>query len=170
MEAWRSRGAIRLLQTPLRLLSGNRYFVPNIERLVDCGGVQAGIVDALVAQQGANYALAKRLQAWRAAVAHTAGRRVSANVAPATRTRSVVKNKALAAAYGGANHFGVEVFEPDTANALMAALLVYDLRQGGSTPAHPARLFMDNAVHGGLWRIPYLPRSALPFAAVLGLF
>ncbi|MBX3676383.1 MAG: hypothetical protein KF853_05125 [Rhodocyclaceae bacterium] len=170
MEAWRSRGAIRLLQTPLRLLSGNRYFVPNIERLVDCGGVQAGIVDALVAQQGANYALAKRLQAWRAAAAHMAGRRVSANVAPATRTRSVVKNKALAAAYGGANHFGVEVFEPDTANALMAALLVYDLRQGGSTPAHPARLFMDNAVHGGLWRIPYLPRSALPFAAVLGLF
>lgn len=170
MKAWHERGGIRHLQAPLRLLSGNRFFVPNVERLVDCGGAPAGIVDALVAQQGANYALAKRLQAWRAAVAHAAGRRVSANVAPATRTRSVVKNKALAAAYGGASHFGVEVFEPDTANALMAALLAYDLRQGGGTPTHPARLFMDNAVHGGLWRIPYLPRSALPFAAVLGFF
>ena len=90
--------------------------------------------------------------------------------APAARPRSVEKNKALAAAYGGASHFGVEVFEPDTANALMAALLVYDLRHGGGAAAHPARLFMDNAVHGGLWRIPYLPRSALPFAAVIGVF
>ena len=170
MQAWRERGGIRHLQAPLRLLGGKRFFAPNVERLVDCGGAPAGIVDALVAQQGPNYALAKRLQAWRAAVAHKAGRHVSVNVAPATRTRSVVKNKALAAAYGGASHFGVEVFEPDTANALMAALLVYDLRHGGGAAAHPARLFMDNAVHGGLWRIPYLPRSALPFAAVLGFF
>ncbi len=170
MKAWRERGGIRHVQAPLRLLSGKRFFVPNVERLVDCGGAPAGIVDALVAQQGSNYALAKRLQQWRAVAAHAAGRRVSANVAPATRTRSVVKNKALAAAYGGARHFGVEVFEPDTANALMAALLVYDLRRSNDVQAHPARLFMDNAVHGGLWRIPYLPRSALPFAAVLGLF
>ena len=36
----------------------------------------------------------------------------SLNVAPATRTRSVVKNRALAAAYAGAGQFGVEVFAP----------------------------------------------------------
>jgi len=167
MQAWEQRGAKALLQAPLRALSGGRFFAPNVTGLVDCGGGRAGIVDALVAQQGANYALAKRLQQWRAVAA---GRRVSANVAPATRTRSVVKNKALAAAYNGARHFGVEVFEPETANVLMAALLVHDLRSNASAAAHPARLLMDQAAHGGLWRIAYRPRSALPFAAVLGLF
>ena len=50
------------------------------------------------------------------------------NVAPPTRTRSVVKNRVLAAAYAGAHRFGVEVFEPATRNMLMAALLVHDLR------------------------------------------
>ena len=57
------------------------------------------------------------------------------NVAPPTRTRSVVKNRALAAAYAGAHRFGVEVFEPATSNVLMAALLVHDLHTGGG-PAH----------------------------------
>ena len=79
---------------------------------------------ALVPQQGPNYALAKRLQRWRAIVARDAGSIVSINVAPPTRTRSVLKNRALAAAYASAHHFGVEVFEPATANTLMAALLV----------------------------------------------
>ena len=56
------------------------------------------------------------------------GVRTSLNVAPSTATRSVVKNKALAAAYAGAGRFGLEIFEPDTSNAIMAALLVHDLR------------------------------------------
>jgi len=168
MRAWQDRGGAGWLQAPLRLLAGGRLFAPNVSELVACGSSRAGIVDALVAQQGANYALAKRLQQWRATAA--SGRLVSANVAPATRTRSVVKNKALAAAYDGAHHFGVEVFEPDTANTLMAALLVHDLRTGAAAPAHPAHRFMEKAAHGGLWRIAYRPRSALPFAAVLGLF
>lgn len=167
MQAWARRGAKALLQTPLRALSGGRFFAPNVEQLVNCGDRRAGIVDSLVAQQGANYALAKRLQQWRAV---SANRRVSANVAPATRTRSVVKNRALAAAYDGARHFGVEVFEPETANVLMAALLVHDLRTDAAAYGHPAERFMDQAAHGGLWRIAYRPRSALPFAAVLGLF
>ena len=65
----------------------------------------------------------------------TAGRTVSMNVAPPTRTRSVVKNRALAAAYAGAHRFGVEVFEPATSNVLMAALLVHDLHTGGGPRA-----------------------------------
>ncbi len=77
-------------------------------------GVAPGVNDSLVPQQGPNYALAKRLQRWRAAVAREAGTTVSLNVAPPTRTRSVVKNRALAAAYAGAHRFGVEVFEPAT--------------------------------------------------------
>jgi hypothetical protein len=84
----------------------------------------------------------------------------------------VVQNRALAAAYRGAHHFGVEVFEPETSNALMAALLVRDLRKPPSTAQgrHPLEQFMDCALHGGLWTLPWLPRSALPLAALLGLF
>ena len=55
---------------------------------------------------------------------------VSINIAPPTRTRSVLKNRALAAAYAGAHHFGVEIFEPATFQVLMTALLVYDLHAG----------------------------------------
>ena len=86
-----------------------------------------GLADSVVPQQGPNYALAKRLQRWRAVVARESVV-TSANVAPATRTRSVTKNKVLAAAYAGAASFGVEVFEVDTSRALMAALLLHDLR------------------------------------------
>ncbi|MGW8653666.1 hypothetical protein ACWGMO_30110, partial [Nocardia salmonicida] len=114
------------------------------------------IIDVLVPQQGPNYAMAKRLQRWRG-IASAADRiPVSFNVAPATRTRSVTKNRSLAAAYAGAHHFGIEIFEPDTCRALMAALLVHDLHQPNTTVAdHPESLFSDAAAHGGLWRAAY---------------
>ncbi|HEU5265417.1 MAG TPA: hypothetical protein VFU35_01910, partial [Jatrophihabitans sp.] len=159
----RSRKA-KALRRSLRIISAGRLlrrqYVP---------GVYPGIHDALVPQQGPNYALAKRLQRWRATVARDAGATVSLNVAPPTRTRSVVKNRALAAAYAGAHRFAIEVFEPATANTLMAALLVADLRVGGR-PAHefPWQDEVEAAVHGGLWRGPYEPRSALGLAAILG--
>ncbi|MGH3331800.1 MAG: hypothetical protein ACRDPJ_10930 [Nocardioidaceae bacterium] len=154
----------KLLGRPLRGLSAGRLlrrgYVP---------GVDPGVNDSLVPQQGPNYALAKRLQRWRAVVARDAGTTVSLNVAPPTRTRSVVKNRALAAAYAGAHRFGVEVFEPATCNVLMAALLVHDLHTGGG-PSHP-HPWQDEAhaaAHGGLWRTAYAPRSALGLAALLG--
>ncbi len=132
-------------------------------------GADPGINDTLVPQQGPNYALAKRLQRWRATAARDGGAVVSLNVAPPTRTRSVTKNRVLAAAYGGAHRFGVEVFEPATCKTLMAALLVHDLHTGGG-PAqdHPWQDEAQAAAHGGLWRIAYAPRSALGIAAVLG--
>jgi hypothetical protein len=154
----------RLLGRPLRTMSGGRLlqraYVPDAD---------PGLNDSLVPQQGPNYALAKRLQRWRATVARAQGATVSLNVAPPTRTRSVVKNRALAAAYAGAHRFGVEIFEPATSNVLMAALLVHDLHTGGG-PAqdHPWQDESHGAVHGGLWRAPYAPRSALGLAAVLG--
>ena len=120
------------------------------------------------AQQGPNYALAKRIQRWRATTARHEGRQVSFHVAPSTRTRSVVKNRALAAAFAGAHRFGVEVFDPDTANTLMAALLVHDLSAESVVHAHPWQDEAYAAVHGGLWRAAYEPRSALGLAAVLG--
>ncbi len=159
----RSRLA-KVLGRPLRTVTAGRLL-----RRQYAPGVEPGIHDAIVAQQGPNYALAKRLQRWRATVARDAGGTVSMNIAPPTRTRSVLKNRALAAAYAGAYRFGVEVFEPATANTIMAALLVADLNTGGG-PAHehPWQDEAYAAVHGGLWRAPYQPRSALGLAAVLG--
>jgi hypothetical protein len=151
------RRLVRLLELPLRTMSAGRLLRP---QYVSDG--QPGIHDALVPQQGPNYALAKRLQRWRAIVARDAGSIVSINIAPPTRTRSVLKNRALAAAYASAHHFAVEVFEPATANTLMAALLVADLNTGGGPPhEHPWQDEAYAAIHGGLWRAPYQPRSAL---------
>ena len=91
------------------------------------------------------------------------------NVAPPTRTRSVTKNRMLAAAYAGAHRFGLEVFEPATTKTLMAALLVHDLHTGGGPEqAHPWQDEAHAAAHGGMWRVPYAPRSALGLAALLG--
>ncbi|HEY5784076.1 MAG TPA: hypothetical protein VIT65_04810 [Microlunatus sp.] len=159
----RSRSA-KVLGRPLRTLSGGRLL-----RRAYVPGVDPGINDSLIPQQGPNYALAKRLQRWRATVARQDGALVSMNVAPPTRTRSVVKNRALAAAYAGAHRFGVEVFEPATSNVLMAALLVHDLHTGGG-PSHEES-WQDEAyaaVHGGLWRTAYAPRSILGMAALFG--
>ena len=171
---WDSRGLSGVLQTPLRLLN---QFEPNYPQdYLTNEGTPFGINDSLVPQQGPNYALAKRLQRWRALVARSEGTPVSLNLAPATRTQSVLKNRALAAAYAGAGRFGVEVFDPATSTTLMAALLVHDLRNpaAAANPAtpleNPMDLFAQGANHGGLWRAAWSPRSGLGVAAVLGMF
>lgn len=157
----------------VRLATFGRAFARNGTALAK--GALGGIVDALVAQQGPNYALAKRLQHWRAIVARETGTRVSIHVAPPALTRSVTKNRLLAAAYRAAPRFGAHPFEPATAAALMAALLVHDLRhpEAAANPTttltHPLELLAGAAAHGGLWRMPYATRSALPAAAILGL-
>ena len=146
------------------LVSGGRLLRANYPP-----GADPGIADILVAQQGPNYALAKRIQRWRASVARRDGTTVSFAVAPPTNTRSVTNNRLLAAAYAGAHLFGVEVFAPETSNKLMAALLVHQLRN--PRPAAP-QAWQDEviaAAHGGLWRVAYQPRSALGLAAVRGL-
>jgi hypothetical protein len=129
----------------------------------------AGIIDCLVPQQGPNYALAKRVQRWRATTARAEGATVSLTVAPMTRTRSVLKNRLLAAAYAGVHAFGVEVFDPPTSNTLMAALLIHDLRQPPPARDHPWLDEAACAAHGGVWRVGYAPRSALGLAALIGL-
>jgi hypothetical protein len=164
-RAYLSRSpAAKLGRWSLRAMSGGRLLRPGYPP-----GADPGICDALVTQQGPNYALAKRVQRWRATVARDGGATVSMNVAPPTRTRSVTKNRMLAAAYAGAHRFGLEVFEPATTKTLMAALLVHDLNTGGG-PAqpHPWQDEARAAAHGGMWRVPYAPRSALVLAALLG--
>jgi hypothetical protein len=173
-KRWDSRGVAGALQSPLRLFG---QFEPNYPVTYRSqSGIEMGLSDSLVLQQGPNYLLAKRIQRWRALVARQDGFAVSLNLAPATRTQSVVKNRALAAAYAGAGRFGVEVFEPATSTALMAAMLVHDLRNPKSSAqpqtqlANPMDLFVIGANHGGLWRSAYAPRSVLGIAAVLGMF
>ena len=172
---WEKRGWRAPLQAPVRAISRSKTYVPHYRTTVaDEDGRELGIADSLVAQQGPNSALAKRLQRWRAAVTREAGVLTSANVAPATRTTSVLKNPVLAAAYRGAGRFGVEIFEPETSATLMAALLVHDLRNPaaagapGSPVVHPLDVLAENAAHGGLWRAAYEPRSVLPIAAAIG--
>ena len=168
-----SRSRSGPVSAALRTASGKRLYVENYASTVkDTDGRTWGIADCLVPVQGPNYALAKSMQRWRALAAREAGHQVSANVAPATRTASVTKNRILAAAYNGAHRFGIEIFEPETSRALMAALLVHDLRNGSSSNArdgHPYGLFASGAVHGGLWRSAYEPRSVLPLAVLGGL-
>lgn len=157
-------------------LSGRRLYVANLEQEATAvGGERYGLFDGLVTLQGPNYAFAKRIQKWRALLARSQGVRVSANVAPPCFTRSVVHNRAFAAAYRGARHYGAEIFAPATANALMAALLVHDLRQSGCAAdptaplGHPLDLFIEGANHGGLWRGALQARSVLGIAALRGL-
>jgi hypothetical protein len=127
-----------------------------------------GVADSLVAQQGPNYALAKRIHRWRATVARRDAV-VSLAVAPPTRTKSVLGNRLLAAAYAGAHLFDVEVFEPATASKLMAVLLVHRIRRPRPAAAQAWRDEAMCAAHGGLWRTAYAPRSALGLAAIRGL-
>jgi hypothetical protein len=160
--AYSARRARKVLQAPAKLLSGGRLF-----RAAYDDGVP--VADAVVKQQGPNYALAKRCQRWRGVATESAGRQVSFNVAPATWTRSVTKNRALAAAYAGARRFGIEIFRPETTRVLMAAMLVRDLHQRPASRSQPERLFSDGAAHGGLWRAAYEPPSVLGIAALAGL-
>ena len=60
--------AAKLAGLPLRALSGGRL----LQRAYP-PGADPGINDSLVAQQGPNYALAKRVQRWRATAARAAG-------------------------------------------------------------------------------------------------
>jgi hypothetical protein len=165
----------RGIDAPMRAASGGHAFVPHYRSTIrDSSGRELGVADTLIVQQGPNYALAKRLQRWRAITARYDGVWSSAHIAPPSRTRSVTKNRLLSAAYTGSPRLGVQAFEPATSRVLMAAVLVRDLNDPTS-PANPSialpgaeDLFMDAAAHGGLWRLPWEPRSVLPFAVLLG--
>ena len=158
--------------------------VPNVRRPVagPAGPAPVHIVDGLVTAQSFNYALAKRIQHWRAAVEFEAGAVVSSQVAPSTATISVIHNKTFAWGYGGMPYFGYEIFKQDTTNAVMCAILLNDVLNKDS-PKNPENkkaagvntaleLFRSEAVHGGLWRSPYTvdtlghPSALIYFAGV----
>eukprot|EP00471_Norrisiella_sphaerica_P010082 CAMPEP_0184497368 /NCGR_PEP_ID=MMETSP0113_2-20130426/36325_1 /TAXON_ID=91329 /ORGANISM="Norrisiella sphaerica, Strain BC52" /LENGTH=748 /DNA_ID=CAMNT_0026884437 /DNA_START=116 /DNA_END=2362 /DNA_ORIENTATION=+ len=123
------------------------------------------LVDGLVVNQGPNYALAKRLQHWRAIVAYESGIPVSSNIAPSTATASVVNEITFKWAYGGIPYFKpFEVFDQETTNAVMTAALLYDVRSSDTVAkptnrkdkvANPLELFKYTSFHGGVWRCGY---------------
>lgn len=159
----------------VRLLSMKKMFTPHNKTIVSSDNDRTyAVSDNIIVQQGPGYILAKNLQKWRALVAKSQGIKISANVAPATTTRSVFKNRLLAAGYAGLAHFKAEAFSSETTRAMMTAALINDLYDKKSPAnadvplAHPFELFINTANHGGLWRIAYKPRSVLAFSVCLG--
>lgn len=141
------------------------------------GTTQYCIFDGLTIVQGPNYALAKTIQNWRCILAREEGILVSANMAPASKTDSVMHVKTVAQAMNGMEAFEpLTAFEADTAAALMAYLLIYDLGcpTSPANPAtkldHPMMLFSSLGVHGGMWRCPWTMNSLGKASYVMGFF
>ena len=154
----KSRATLKLtkvLTAGIKTLTLKHFFQSSEQALIRSDNDKHyGVADCLVLEQGPNYALAKRIQQWRAILAHQNGQRVSINIAPSTTTHSVTKNPILKAAFNGASLFDVEAFAPETTNAIMAALWVHDLRNDecAANPHtsidHPLELMMEGANHG----------------------
>jgi hypothetical protein len=158
----------RLLEGLVQVLSMGKLLQKNALPPITCEGNNGTIkiVDGLSVAQGPNYAIAKRLQHWRAMVAYNSGITVSTHIAPSTATLSVVSNRTFGWAYGGMPYFKpYEIFQQETTNALMAAILAANIIQSDSK-ANPANrikhgvkntleLFKHNSVHGGMWRAGY---------------
>jgi hypothetical protein len=134
-------------------------------------GEKLMLVDASVQQQGPSYSFSKRTQRWRAYLAHYAGFKVSYQISPPARTNSVLRHKILRASYQGAPLFGVKPFEVDVAKSASAAALVRDVMdpKAYSNKETTTELQCYSAIHGGLWRIAYRPRSVWIAATLIGL-
>jgi hypothetical protein len=134
-------------------------------------GEKLVLIDASVQQQGPSYSFSKRTQRWRAYLAHYAGFRVSYQVSPPAKTKSVLSHKILRASYQGAPLFGVKPFEVDVAKSASAAALVRDVMDPKAYPNKETTTELQcfSAIHGGLWRIAYRPRSVWIAATLIGL-
>jgi len=151
-----------LLLLPIRLLSSQMLVKNALPTIKSKDGKEFSIVDGLAVAQGPNYALAKRMQHWRAIVARSNGCLASSHIAPSTATASVVHNRQFAWAYDGMPFFvPLEIFEQETSNAVMSAILIYDLNSPKSVARpdvplrNPLEMFKENSFHGGIWRAAY---------------
>jgi len=166
------------LEKLANVLSGGKFLIKNFDKPVETtSGKSIKLVDGLSVAQGPNYALAKRMQHWRAQLEFEAGATVSSMVAPSTATISVIHNKTFAWAYGGMPYFKFEIFKQETTNAVMAAMLMHDTLnpKGPKNPANRKTFHVDNSlelfrtqgVHGGLWRSPYKVDSVGEVSALI---
>lgn len=130
-------------------------------------GEKLALIDPTSTLQGPSYALAKRSQRWRAYLANSQGVKVSYAIAPPAKTESVFSFRVLRATFRGAPKFGVQAFNVNDAAAAATALMIRDLHgpmpHRGSTALHT-----ESAIHGGLWRMIYLPKSVWNKATLLG--
>lgn len=100
------------------------------------------------------------MQHWRSVVEKTRGNFVSTHIAPSSTTASVVHNKTFAWVYDGISFFRpYEIFDQviystfsiflikfqETSNAVMAAILIHDLRNPKS-PAQPGRILRSSLI------------------------
>lgn len=172
----------------MKLLGGKKILKKNVRAPVSGVGGPFYYVDGISVAQGPNYAMAKRMQHWRAIIAHSKGNIVSSNVAPSTSTASVVQNRTFAWAYEGMPYFTpYEIFAPETSKSVMIAILFNDLnnRKSVANPknalANPNQLFASGSFHGGVWRcaytidsigessvLLYFSRVAAPYVLTLG--
>lgn len=146
----------------LNALTGGKCLRKNAQPPVEGEGGPFYYVNGISVAQGPNYALAKRMQHWRAIIARSKGCIVSSNIAPATSTVSVVHNRTFAWAYEGMPYFKpYEIFAPETSNAVMSALLFNDLSDPKSVANpktkvnNPNQLFEYESFNGGAWRCAY---------------
>jgi len=160
-EEWKNYSK-KLYCFVLNLLSNGKYLRKNARKPISGVGGDYYLVNGLSVAQGPNYALAKRLQHWRAIIARSKGCIVSSNIAPATSTASVVHKKEFAWAYEGMPYFKpYEIFAPDSSNAIMTALLFFDLNDKSSVGnpntklKNPNELFSYGSFNGGAWRCAY---------------
>ena len=162
-DAWNAAKEARkkqpFWQSMIHTLSGGKVLKPNYGPIVkQQKGENIHLVNGIVSAQGPNYALAKRIQHWRAMIACSRGQVVCSNVAPSTATKSVVHAATFAAAYGGMHNFPpMEVMYQETSNAMMGALLIHDVVTSGKAHAkdvkiNPILLFKNGSFHGGVWR------------------
>lgn len=146
----------------MRLLGRGKFLKKNAIKPLPGKGGDFYVVNGLSIAQGPNYALAKRMQHWRAVIARSQGSIVSSNIAPSTSTLSVVQNRTFAWAYEGMPYFKpYEIFGPETSNAVMSAILFSDLNdpKNASNPKNklnnPNELFKYGSFNGGTWRCAY---------------
>jgi hypothetical protein len=141
------------------------------KNFLDTMGAELTLINSAVQQQGPSYSFSKRTQRWRAHLAHQAGVKVSYAVSPPARTNSVLSHKILKASYKGAPLFGIKPFEVATAKSAIAAVLLRDLHDKNAylDKTSTVDLHTYAAIHGGLWRLAYNPKTVWTVATLLGL-
>eukprot|EP00924_Labyrinthula_sp_SR-Ha-C_P008243 maker-scaffold_11-snap-gene-7.0-mRNA-1 protein AED:0.00 eAED:0.00 QI:132/1/1/1/1/1/3/143/543 len=154
-----------LTQKALNALTLNKILQPNNH--IKVASPETGdlfyICDGLATIQGPNYALAKRMQHWRAVWCQQNGVKVSSNIAPATFTQSVEHNKlTLYISRSISNFKPIMVFDKDTTKSIMTNLLLFDVADWNINSAshlnsnvklrNPLELVSRTAVDCGVWR------------------
>lgn len=163
IEHYNRLDIMKIYATALNFLSVGKYCTKNaLKPFKSNDGKDFYVVDGMSVAQGPNYALAKRMQHWRAITARSIGCKVSSNIAPSTSTASVVQNRTFAWAYEGLPYFKpFEVATPDVSNNVMSAILFSDLNDEKSIANpkvpldNPNALFSYGSFNGGTWRCGY---------------